>query len=688
MDYKVKQQQQQQQQQQTKKASITITTSKNMVNHKEQQPDSLVRSITKSTEELTIQENVLTTSTSGQSTTQLTNPPPTTTTTTTTTTTSMTTNTSNSVLFENDNGNGNGSVVIEHLKPEVEYGNIEYKLQLINPTPDRLEHLTSQMKWRIGEGAGECLYELGVSDDGTAVGLSNEDMESSLETLNKMAKKLNADLTIIRERPGLSGGKVVEALIRKYASTEDFSEIRVVCCGNVDAGKSTLLGVLKCGVLDDGRGKARLNVFRHRHEVESGRTSSISQEIVGFDSKGKIVNYNTLHSSLSPSEICESSSKIITFVDLAGHEKYLKTTLFGMTSSSPDYCMIAVGANTMGATGMCKEHLGIALSLHIPVYIVITKIDRAPENVLAATMTDIKKILRGPGARKLPVVIKNQDDVVVAARNFVSDRVVPIFTVSNVTGENLDLLRMFLNLLPARKEWESLALKPAQLDIDSTWNVSGVGTVVSGTVMKGVITAGETLLIGPDDSGNFIQTQVKSIHTKRLPVKHVKAGQTASLALKRIKKEQIRKGMVIIHPSAKPQATREFIAEVLILFHSTTISKNYESVIHCLSTTQSARLIEMDKEVLRTGDRARVKFRYLHRPQFLTVGSKFVIREGRSKGIGRIIELCPFVVEPIVHKISNAHGHSNAHLTNAASVIKKQTVTRAQRLKNKTSTDG
>ena len=58
--------------------------------------------------------------------------------------------------------------------------------------------------------------------------------------------------------------------------------------GNVDVGKSTLLGVLTQGELDNGRGRARLNLFRHLHEIESGRTSSISHEILGFNSKGQV----------------------------------------------------------------------------------------------------------------------------------------------------------------------------------------------------------------------------------------------------------------------------------------------------------------------------------------------------------------------------------------------------------------
>lgn len=43
----------------------------------------------------------------------------------------------------------------------------------------------------------------------------------------------------------------------------------------VDAGKSTMLGVLTKNILDDGRGRTRVNLFRHKHEIESGRTSSV-----------------------------------------------------------------------------------------------------------------------------------------------------------------------------------------------------------------------------------------------------------------------------------------------------------------------------------------------------------------------------------------------------------------------------
>lgn len=62
----------------------------------------------------------------------------------------------------------------------------------------------------------------------------------------------------------------------------------------------------------------------------------------------------------------------------------------------------------------------------------------------------------------------------------------------------------------------------------------GVGTVVSGTTLRGLIRLNDTLLLGPDPLGTFIPIAVKSIHRKRMPVREVRGGQTASFALKKV----------------------------------------------------------------------------------------------------------------------------------------------------------
>ena len=82
-------------------------------------------------------------------------------------------------------------------------------------------------------------------------------------------------------------------------------------------------------------------------------------------------------------------------MDLCGHEKYLKTTMFGLVGLMPDYSMIVVGAN-MGVSRMTREHLGISLALGVPIFFVITKIDLAPTNIYEETVNTLMKILKSP----------------------------------------------------------------------------------------------------------------------------------------------------------------------------------------------------------------------------------------------------------------------------------------------------
>ena len=81
-------------------------------------------------------------------------------------------------------------MTISVLKYQDEEGNVEYKLKLINPTEKRLEHLVTQMKWRLEEGKGEAIYKIGVEDNGTCAGLSDNELESTMNTLRKMAERL------------------------------------------------------------------------------------------------------------------------------------------------------------------------------------------------------------------------------------------------------------------------------------------------------------------------------------------------------------------------------------------------------------------------------------------------------------------------------------------------------------------
>ncbi|XP_029446059.1 GTP-binding protein 1 isoform X2 [Rhinatrema bivittatum] len=523
--------------------------------------------------------------------------------------------------------------VLRNGEPELD---LTSKLVLVSPSAEQYDSLLRQLRERMDEGRGETIHVVGQGSDGREYGLNEADMEASVATVTSMAEQIGANMILLREHQE-AGGKVRDYLVRKRVGENDFLEVRVAVVGNVDAGKSTLLGVLTHGELDNGRGFARQKLFRHKHEIESGRTSSVGNDILGFDNVGNVVNKPDSHGgSLEWTKICEKSSKIITFIDLAGHEKYLKTTVFGMTGHLPDFCMLMVGSNA-GIVGMTKEHLGLALALNVPVFVVVTKIDMCPANILQETLKLLQRLLKSPGCRKIPVLVQNKDDVIVTASNFSSERMCPIFQISNVTGENLDLLKMFLNLLSPRSS--SREEEPAEFQIDDTYSVPGVGTVVSGTTLRGLIKLNDILLLGPDPLGSFVSIAVKSIHRKRMPVKEVRGGQTASFALKKIKRSSIRKGMVMVSPRLNPQASWEFEAEILVLHHPTTISPRYQAMVHCGSIRQTATILSMNKDCLRTGDKATVHFRFIKTPEYLHIDQRLVFREGRTKAVGTVTKL-------------------------------------------------
>ena len=200
-----------------------------------------------------------------------------------------------------------------------------------------------------------------------------------------------------------------------------------------------------------------------------------------LDSKCNILNDQMFRSN-SSAEYIARASKVVTLVDLAGHERYFKTTAYGLTGHMPDYACLIVGANAglltaalhpsshvsavcqvrlqhcvaaacqsdtfsiaahmlqrylsqedscdstflgclgsvsacwplrvprhsanpAGIVGMCKEHMGVALALKVPVFFVVTKVDICPEHVLKHTLATLQAILKKPGVKKKPFMV-------------------------------------------------------------------------------------------------------------------------------------------------------------------------------------------------------------------------------------------------------------------------------------------
>ena len=451
---------------------------------------------------------------------------------------------------------------------------------------NRLQHLTTQLLWRLQqsspyhsssksslvlpvlpeidvelssargpgrlipglEESGGALYEIGVSDDGTFVGLTRDELEESLTVLRAMAFSLGCDVQILRVvvvgdcqwseeaqpknrtassqrqemlfvaevlvAPNLGPSepstdladrtrdKVISTAAEQDAASHTIGELqsqseqlRVSLTGSTTSGKSSLLGTLSTSTLDNGRGKSRLSLLKHRHEIVSGVTSSLAQELIGYQevasvtnpttcinyASGNISSWNDIHSA-------SEQGRLVFLTDSAGHPRYRRTTVRGLVSWAPHWTLCCVAADDgedstgrVGATAspseilgsagfgvdLSKAHLELCLKLNLPLVIIITKLDIASKaglrNTLAKVLTTLKAAGRKPamlssssnhrGELQLQSIAKDEEDAVKRIITSTSPSevhlLVPIVLTSAVTGSGVGQLHALLKQLPA-----------------------------------------------------------------------------------------------------------------------------------------------------------------------------------------------------------------------------------------------
>jgi GTPase len=535
-----------------------------------------------------------------------------------------------------------------------------------------MRHLTTQMKWRLSNGDGKAVYIVGIEDDGTPCGISAAKLKLSLAVLQRMADALGANIGTVQYFKGQSTSSRIARVFVSQSISElpATPEVRAALLGAAACGKSTLCGVLANGDMDDGEGQARYFVFRHEHEIDDGRTSSVSCQLVGFDAQGALVNASaeSIGAEVTPAEIAARSTRMLSILDLAGHHKYLKTTVVGMMGHLPDIALLVVDA-TKGVQQMTREHLGIALALNIPTAVVINKIDLLVDAVERSKVVEsVRGLLRaaGGGLRLQPLTSVAQcleaaemlgvphERMKQAPRGLGSPvhmQQVPLLLCSQVTGEGLPQLTAFLSKLQSARNNAHFCNMPPSLQVVDCFDVAGVGTVAAGTVFSGVIRVGDELALGPDGLGGFLPVKVASIHCNCAPVASVQAGQSAALSLHdrvvpveggaasvSVPRAAVRKGMVLLHPSTarSTSATREFDATITVLRHGTPITQRTQLTVFSGSFKQSAGIVWMQKTKLLAGDVAAVRLRLQHRPEFLQLSQPVLLTARPAVAIGTI----------------------------------------------------
>jgi GTPase len=344
--------------------------------------------------------------------------------------------------------------------------------------------------------------------------------------------------------------------------------------------------------------------------------------------------------------------KKVIFYDLAGHERYLRTTLFGMSSSYPHISLILVEANR-GVQKMTKEHIITSLYLRIPFVFVITKMDVAQPTLLKKNIEKLKRLMTG--IKKKIFAVKSTDDVKFVSSH-IGSNLVPLFKISNVCGDNYDppfhYITDFLHTLNVKsvQEEDKKAAGETVFIIDKSFRVHGFPMIGSGYMRRGRIDLGDSLFLGPVN-GKFVEVSVRSMHDdNRNIVRYLRKDEVGCTALKvkndqMTHKNQIRSGMILTSNKNLP-IVRKFVARVKIFTnHHTTIKRGTNTMIHCGALRKAVVIDRISRDgkdlpCIRGGDdQVVVCFRFLQDRYFLEVDDLFIFREGNTRGSGVVTKL-------------------------------------------------
>lgn len=368
-----------------------------------------------------------------------------------------------------------------------------------------------------------------------------------------MAAELNATTTVVRKRNLESGKSCVKVIVKKMADNKNIEEIRISVMGSVDAGKSSLIGVLTQGELDNGRGRARLQMFRHYHEIKSGRTSSISHELLGFDDYGNVINYKD---NVTAEEISELSTKLVSFMDLAGHRRYMRTTIQAVSGYAPHYIALVIACYSNGSLNqMTIENLQLIKAFKIPFFVIVTKIDLVSSR--DETLQQLIQLLNDVDKLKTPTVVTSMEDLQFSPPDIDS---IPIFCVSNVTGEGLDLVQKYLfTLTPNINLTEQRKLEKESLEFHIDEIISHQVPIVGGLLVKGQINEKMKIKLGPGKNGEWYSGIIQSIHRNKFPCKSIKSNQCASVCFSVTEEfPALRGGMVLLADDDESSACNFF----------------------------------------------------------------------------------------------------------------------------------
>jgi len=383
--------------------------------------------------------------------------------------------------------------------------------------------------------------------------------------------------------------------------------LNLIIIGHVDHGKSTTTGHLfyLTGTIDERTAKAYEEEAKKMGK-ETFKFAWVLDRLKEERERGLTIDLAFLR--------FETPKYFFTIIDAPGHRDFVKNMITG--ASQADAAVLVVSAKRgefeagIGPGGQTREHAFLAFTLGIrQLTVAINKMDDASVKWSQERYEEIKNEIN----RTLKMAgFKTEKFAFVPTSGWLGDNLVkPSKNMPWYKGPTLyEALDTFE--VPPKP-----ITKPLRLPVQDVYTITGVGTVPVGRVETGILKEGDTLVFMPSN----VKGEVKSIETHHVRIPQAEPGDNIGFNVRGIAKKDIRRGDVAGHPDKLPTVAKEFLGQIIILYHPTAIAVGYTPVVHAHTGQTACTFVELVKKLdPRTGQTVEEK------PAFLKTGDGALVR--------------------------------------------------------------
>ncbi|EEW54616.1 selenocysteine-specific translation elongation factor [Limosilactobacillus antri] len=327
--------------------------------------------------------------------------------------------------------------------------------------------------------------------------------------------------------------------------------------------------------------------------VDHGKTTLIKR-LTGIDTdtapeekkRGLTINLGFAYFDLP-------SKKRIAFVDVPGHEKFLKNMISGLTGIDMALLVVDAGEGVMPQT---EEHAAILSLLGIKNFVIaVTKADTVDPEMCQLTIEDIREHFKNGPLEKAPLVVTDA-----------------------VSGRGIKELIAVMDETASKIKKHRAGSNP-RLNIDRVFTIKGHGTVVTGTLIDGFIKANDNLEIYPSQ----IPVRVKNIQVNDQDQLVAQPDHRVALNLD-VKSSDIHKGEIVTVPG-NVTSSKLLDVQLNMLPNVPSLKLNERFRLYVGSVEVFGRLYPMVEDEVKAGTNCLAQLR-LETPVAVKNGDRFIVR--------------------------------------------------------------